>query len=204
MTLWTVPRAWPNETVFIVCGGPSVASQPIERLRGRRVIAVNSSFTAVPFADVLFFGDSRWWQQNRRKAVGFGGLVVTSSPAVEDPRVKQLRHGSFHIGLSADPQELCVGRTSTQGAMNLAVHFGASRIVLIGADMQSAEDGRTHHHDPHPWPQNPGCWDEQMKHMGLIVGPLASLGIEVLNASPVSRLPWWPKVSLADVLDARI
>ncbi len=92
-----------------------------------------------------------------------------------------------------------MGRTSLHAAMNFAVHLGASRLVLLGADMQP--DGeRTHHHAPHPWPQKPGCWDTQMTALRQTVEPLAQMGIEVINTSPVSRIDWWPKASLDECL----
>ena len=68
MTLWSVPRAWPGETAYIVAGGPSVAWQDLGLLRGRRVIAVNSSWEAVPWAAILLFADLRWWQANAVRA----------------------------------------------------------------------------------------------------------------------------------------
>ena len=46
-----------KQTVFIVAGGASVLEHDLEALRGRRVIVINSSVHAVPFADYLYFGD---------------------------------------------------------------------------------------------------------------------------------------------------
>jgi len=63
---WTVPRLWPGETVFIIGGGPSVRGQNIEALRGRRVIAINSSYLVAPWADYLIFADERWWAGDHR------------------------------------------------------------------------------------------------------------------------------------------
>jgi hypothetical protein len=65
--LWNVTPEWAGETVFIVAGGPSVAAQNLDVLAGRKVIAVNSSYERVPGADVLFFGDCRWWDEHRER-----------------------------------------------------------------------------------------------------------------------------------------
>ena len=83
---WSVPREWPGETVFIVGGGPSVLGQDLNALRGRRVIAINSSVHAVPWADILYFADWRWWYEpeNRAAATSFAGRVVTTSRQVPD------------------------------------------------------------------------------------------------------------------------
>ena len=65
---WSVPREWPRQTAFIVCGGPSVLGQNLELLRGRNVIVINSSVYAVPWADYLYFGDWRWWNEDENRA----------------------------------------------------------------------------------------------------------------------------------------
>ena len=93
-------------------------------------------------------------------------------------------------------------RTGLQGAINLAVHLGGggSRVVLIGADMGPAPDGRTHHHRPHPWPQKPDCWELQMAQLRETAPILDRLGVEVVNASPTSRIEWWRKAALADII----
>src|SRR4029450_12910778 len=85
---WSVPREWPGETVFIVGGGPSVLQQDLGLLRGRRVIVINSSFYSVPWADILYFGDYRWWNEPENKAAiaGFAGRAVTVSQFVSDQK----------------------------------------------------------------------------------------------------------------------
>ena len=85
---YPVPREWPGETVFIVGGGPSVLGVDLEALRGRRVIAINSSVYAVPWADILYFGDWRWWHEPENKAAvaSFPGRVVTTSRMVAEAK----------------------------------------------------------------------------------------------------------------------
>jgi hypothetical protein len=106
-------------------------------------------------------------------------------------------------GLSFDPTCVVSQRTSLQGAINLAVHLGAIRIVLLGADMRRARDGRSHHHSPHPRPNKPGnrTWDAQMMQLRLTVTPLRERGIEVFNTSPISRITWWPRAELTACLN---
>src|SRR5262245_64746309 len=83
---WTVSQEWPGETVFIVGGGPSVLGQDLEALRGRRVIVINSSCFAMPWADLLYFGDWRWWHEaeNQAAVASFAGRVVSNSTMVSD------------------------------------------------------------------------------------------------------------------------
>jgi hypothetical protein len=204
MTWWRVAPEWAGETAFIVAGGTSVHDQDLSLLRGRRVIVVNSSYEAVPFADILFFGDFSWWEAHRRRdaLLGFAGRIVTVSLRAAGRRLLRLRRQVPPPGLSCDPRSVVSERTSLQGAINLAVHLGVKRIVLLGADMRRADDGRSHHHSPHPRPNKPGnrTWDIQMAQLQLVVEPLRALGIEVINTSPISRIDWWPRAELAACL----
>lgn len=191
---WTVPREWPDETAFIVAGGPSVSGIDLSLLKGRRVIVVNSSFTAVPFADFLFFADARWWLEYGARTKGFGGRIVTVAKALGDKRLLRLHKVKPPPGLTSKPSHVAMQRTSLHGAMNLAFHLGVNRIVLLGADMRAAKDGRTHHHKPHKWRVKPTAWTKQMQDLRMIAAPLAEKGVEVINCSAVSRIDWWPKV----------
>ncbi len=200
MGTWKVKPEWKGETAFIIGGGTSVGRQNVHRLQGRKVIAVNSSYQAAPFAQILFFNDNRWWQQHAPTLEAeWNGKLVTVSQAAKGARLIKLDRATPEEGLSLNPGAVCSLRTSLQGAMNLAFHLGVTRIVLLGADMCRAEDGRTHHHKPHLWRNKPGneTWDTQMQQLVHIVEPLKKHGVEVLNASPISRIPWWPKIDYA-------
>lgn len=203
MPQWIASPEWKGETVYIVAGGPSVARQDVRKLEGRKVIAVNSSYEVAPFAPVLFFNDKRWWDFHRIKLESFAGRLVTVSEHSRGDRLFKLRRLKPPPGFSADPGIVASQRTSLQGAINLAYHLNAgARIVLLGADMCRASDGRSHHHTPHIWRNKPGntTWDLQMEELALIVEPLRARGVEVINTSLESRLDWWPKMPLESCL----
>lgn len=200
--MWTAAAEWPGETVFIICGGPSVAAADLDCLRGRRVIVVNSSHEAYPQADILIFGDSRWWVLHKPALAGFGGRIVTTALGSYGEQLLKMRkvRPSAAAALSPDRQALSMQFTTLHAALNLAAHFGVARMVLIGADMGRASDGRSHHHKAHPWPVKPGCWDQQMEQLAWTAAPLAARGIEVINCSAASRIDWWPKRTLAEAV----
>jgi hypothetical protein len=200
---------WKGEVAFIIAGGPSVKTQNLELLRGRRVIAINSSYEAVPWADVLFFGDGRWWNGDRK--IGFKGnhdnvrkvfcgrIITCSRVARFIDRVEVL-HKAEPNGLCLERTALSMRQTSLSGAINLAVHFGVSGIVLLGADGTYGPNKETHHHADHPWPHRKGCWDLQRKELETLVEPLNQLGIKVINASPGSAWPMWPVMNLSEAI----
>jgi hypothetical protein len=208
---WFVRPHWLGETVFIVASGPSIADVDFELIRGRRIICVNSSYERVPFADIVYFGDGRWWEEHKRALAGLSCRVVTCSGLPRGKsllRVGRMKPENPATGFSERRDVVASQRTSLQGAMNLAAHMiyadggPVGSIVLVGADMGRSKDGRSHGHTPHKWVNRPGniTWDEQMRHLKWIAAPLRKRGIAVVNASPVSRIPWWPKMSLQEFL----
>jgi hypothetical protein len=203
---WRVEREWPGETVFIIGGGPSVLGQDLELLRGRRVIVINSSVFAVPWADFLYFGDWRWWHENKAAIAGFAGRAVTVSQSVADSRLLTCRKIN-PPGLASAPDSLMQKWTSLTAATNLAAHLvgPGGTIVWLGADGKHAADGRTHHHKPHRWPAKPGCYDKQRADLVTILPSLRALKISLFNASPGTA---WaelaPVVNLRDMLCERV
>lgn len=177
--------------------------QDLELLRGRRVVVLNSSYQAVPFADILLFADSRWWYANHQWLGKWQGLIISMVKGMTDPRVRTLARMRPPEGLSSDPCQLPVGRTVLHAGINLCVLMGAKRIVLLGADMRRADDGTTHHHKPHIWDALEGnkAWDFHMQQLKTLIGPLKDAGVEVINTSPVTRINWWPVRPLADVIE---
>lgn len=224
MQHWSATPDWAGETAFIVAGGTSVLDLDVASLRGRRVVAVNSSYEAVPFADYLFFADFRWYEDHKKRPAfqQFTGKIVTVNQRVAklllhvpDDRILHMKRvvpntdpklGALGPGLAKTPCKIVSHRTSLQGGMNLAAHLGASRLVLLGADMRRADDGRSHHHEKHRWRNKPGnaTWDLQLEELGLAVEPLKQRAIEVVNTSLISRIPdeWgWRKLTLRGILN---
>lgn len=196
---WRVEPEWLGQTSFVVCGGPSVATQNLDLLRGRRVIVINSSCYAVPWADYLFFIDARWWRENRAGCQAFQGRIVTVA-ATHEPRALRLKKRKPEDGFASRRDEVMGRRTSVCCVLNMLAHLGVARIVLLGADGKFGANGKRNHHDPHKWPHLTGTFEQQRAELALTVKPLAALGIEVFNASPGSALPFWPIVSMEDVL----
>ncbi|RWF52057.1 MAG: hypothetical protein EOS50_26115 [Mesorhizobium sp.] len=202
--LWSVPRDWPGETVFVLASGPSVKQLDLSLLKGRRVIAVKSSWLHWPAADVLFFADGRWWTEKRLRpsADAFAGLIVTTAMEIGDPRVKRIKK-IIPTHLSANPGEVALARTSTTGAINLAIHFGAKRIVLLGVDAKLGANGQRHSHGlTWPWPKGgqPQAFADQLAEYRAIAPSAVKMGVEIVNANPDSAVQVWPRLKFEDCL----
>ena len=190
---------WKDQTAFVICGGLSVKQANLESLRGRRVAAVNRSFRNVPWADILFYGDERFELEHRAEIKAFKGRVLSSTYGSQHCSyvefLRRPRPSDCPAGLSSDTSEAWMRHTSVRGLINALCHLGVAKIVTVGLDGDGA-----HHHEPYPWGQNSENWARQREELSHVAPALKARGIELLNASPGSKIPFWPIVNLKDVI----
>jgi len=105
-------------------------------------------------------------------------------------------------GLDRNRAKLATGGNSGHQALNLAIHLGAARIVLLGYDMKLGSNGEAHHHPDHLAPSrdppavNLARWAARFATM---LPTLRELGVEVLNATPGSAIECFPRVQLEEI-----
>lgn len=128
--------------VACVAPGPSLTRETCERLAGKcRVLAINNAWELCPWADWLYACDGPWWDEYHRKvAAGYRGECWTQDLTASR------KYGLHHVqsapaperfsGLSRTPGVVHTGCNGGYQAINLALHFGATRILLVGYDMQ--------------------------------------------------------------------
>lgn len=199
---------WRGEIAVLVGAGPSAKDAPIDLARGRaRVIAINNSWQLAPWADALYACDWNWWN-HANGCPEFRGLKMTIDRRTCQDRPDWGVH-KVECNKGDDRLELRTwnrigwGGNSGFGALNIAVQAGATRIILVGYDM-TTRFGR-HWHQDHPnGMHNPteGNVDRWRRAIDNAAAQLRPLGIEVFNASPISALRNYPKVTLAEALAA--
>lgn len=201
----SVPRLWPGETVVILGGGSSLTPFDVAACQGRaRVIAVKEAFQLAPWADALYACDEKWWWW-WNGAETFAGLKyrLEHSP-YEDiqfrewPGVQVLRNAG-ETGVELDPTGLKTGHNSGYQAINLAVHFGAARIILLGFDLCHGPAGEQNWFGRHP-NHAPSPYPLFLQAFETLVEPLTAAGVEVINASRFSHLRCFPQMTLAEAL----
>mgnify|MGYP000877982445 CR=1 FL=1 len=211
---WTVPEAWPRCTVVCIAGGPSLTPAQVEACRDRvdengwrvRVIAINNAYQLAPWADVLYFCDDKWWQWHHRKLADWKGEILRLQGGLHDfgdRRIKVLRNLDQKGGLSERRDGLHTGQNSGYQAINLAVHYGAARIVLLGYDMHAPLVGgkpKTHWFGDHPGGTSPTVYEQMRPWFDTLAKPLAERGVEVINATPGSALRCFPRKTLQEAL----
>ena len=190
--------SWRGSRVFIVASGPSLTEEDARTTEGKgRTIAVNTSVTIAPHADMLYAGDAQWWMHNEPLWQTFRRIRVTSSkPAALKydltfvPRDGE--RGLSRYGVST-------GGNSGHQAMCAAYLMGAAEIVLIGFDMM-ADGLKNHWHNDHVRSTNPtrslyGRWRFNIENLAV---SLSAKGVRVLNASRRTALSI-ERISLEDL-----
>lgn len=192
---WRVPRIWPGETVVIIGGGPSLTDAQIREARRFRRIAVNDAFIKDPGADVVCWGDQKWFLGNRHELLKHEGEFKIGWRPVPEPAdytIHLLKHAHSPPNISTDPGVVRACNSGV-GAMNLAFLFGAKRILLIGFDMKQGEGGRNNWHDRHKRFNRVRTSPEKYRQVfipecGGAANFLGRAGVEVINCTPGSAL----------------
>lgn len=177
-------------------------------MRGRaKVIAIKESVDLCPWADAVYGCDAAWWRF-RRGLPEFSGFKITWSgnhldeyPDLARVKIAPGRKDKFGDGLIRTPGTVGGGGNSGFQALNLAVQFGAARIILIGFDMV---EGGKHWYGRNHWPMSNNPDKTNFKRwIGALEGAapmLKAWGVTVLNASPSSALKSYPVVTIEQAL----
>jgi len=177
-------RRWDGKTVACIASGPSLTAEDCEivRLAGIPAIAVNSSWKRAPFADIIYAGDLAWWK-------AYAGEITVAAERWTCCRQAATLYGAnFHKAGGA--------YNSGLRALQLAIHLGAKKVLLLGYDA-SVKRG-THWHGSHEKTKNPDesrClkWVKQFSMLDI-------KGAEVINCAPGSALECFPKMSLIEAM----
>jgi hypothetical protein len=199
---------WSGETAVIVGTGPSAKDVPLDLVRGAaKTFVVKSSWKLLPSADAMYGLDRGFWLANQG-VPEFKGLKITPSPTAA--RVFGLRQ----VRLKARA-EILTGETGVLGcglrtggghsgfqAINLAIQFGATKIVLVGFDMTLSNGA--HWNSDYRGVAKPDAARVESWRVSLdgCAGQFKSLGVEVVVVGS-SALTAYPKMTLAEALGVR-
>lgn len=206
----SVPRLFPGETIVVIGGGSSLTAEDVSYCRDKaRVVAVKEAGCCripgkeapAPWADVLYAADEKYWRFVKG-APEFKGLKYAIEqredyPPVNWPDVQVLKNMGEH-GLELDPSGLRTGFNSGYQAINVAVHLGAARVILLGFDCWRFSFDQnwfgphpTHLESPYPL---------FLQAFNTIVQPLKAAGVDVVNCSPQTMLKAFRQAPLREVL----
>jgi hypothetical protein len=89
---------------------------------------------------------------------------------------------------------VALGLNGAYQSINVAVHLGASRVLLLGVDMQGG-----HFFGRHPNNSGPP-FSMCLQRFETLVEPLKTAGVEVLNCSRKTALKAFPRVELEQAI----
>ena len=199
-----LPRGW--HECIVAASGPSLTPEVAARCRGRRVIAVNDAYRLLPFADVLYAGDGEWWDVHQGCPDFAGEKWVVHQPRLPgaDNASCAARYGLRMVagasvidagGFSQSPARIHYGNCSGFQAINLAILFGATRIVLVGFDMRVV-DGRRHFFGDHQAPLGNNAKYEHFLPAFDHAARSLPAHIQIVNCTPGSALRSFPRAEL--------
>lgn len=213
---WRMPsRIWSGRTVYIIGGGPSLEGFDWEPLQKERVIGCNDAYQLGQWVDVCCFGDLVWYTDfHQEQLQSFSGLICSfaADPSEVDSyakrRVRWLKRNCTPNVLETRTQRIGWYGHTGASAINLAIQFGAKRIVLLGFDMKMKKDKGNWHTNRKNFSgmkdgqgPRPALYKRFTKGLVLLKAHVDAFGgIEILNAGPDSALEIWPKVELKEVL----
>lgn len=196
---------WSYQTAVIIGTGPSAKDAPLDLANGiARGIAVKGSWRLAPWISAVYGLDTGWWLSNRG-AVDFRGLKFSPSPTA--CRVFKLTQ----VRLKAKA-EILTGETGTLGcglktggghsgfqAINLAIQFGAKKIILVGFDMTLANGAHWDGNQTGVAKPDAGRVESWRVALDGCAEQFKSLGVEVVVVG-TSALMAFPKMLLAEAL----
>jgi hypothetical protein len=207
----TAPDWWPDwrgADCAIVASGPSVKKDDVLMLEDRtRVIAIKENWRLAPFADVVYGCDAAWW----RNEVGlpkFMGLKISATRRGLAENYPDIRFVNVlpPVDRLALEQPGVIGSGGNSGfqALNLAVQWGARRILLIGFDMSARSGVHWYGRNAGTGRSNPDEINFRRWRAAFATTPpvLNKLGVVVVNCSPISTLDCFPRASVAHTLKA--
>lgn len=173
-------------------------------------MAIKQTVDLCPWADAVYGCDAAWWV-HRKGLPEFDGLRMTwaengleGRPEILRVNVAKLERRQYRNDIVAGPIGT-VGSGGNSGfqAVNLAIQFGARRIILIGFDM-NGQSG-IHWYGRNEWQgaNNPthANFTKWIAAFRAVREQLRKMGVEVVNASMGSAVDAFPKIRLQDALN---
>jgi len=228
---WEVPKIWKGGECWIIGGGPSIVQQfgipsnvvegvrvgdlptsvyspYLSVLHDKHVVGVNTSFMLGNWVDMLFFGDNKFYLHFEQQVNDFPNLKVTcssnaNSRSGNNKHIKYLSRSSKSRGLTKNRGQVCWNVNSGAAAINVALHTGVKRVILLGFDMKLDSKQRQHWHDYYTKKgqvRRKLPFDRHLIGFDDIKKDADRFGLEIINANPDSALNHFPKVNVKELL----
>lgn len=201
---------WVGDPCIVMATGPSLTKEIAQKIRfarwfeSWRVICVSDAYRMLPYGDILYSCDWRWWRHHNGAKEFHGERWTchsTDASLIDDKSIVaheypiKLVQAAAGAGFSSDPSRIHYGDPSHSGfhAVNLALLKGASPVVLVGFDCRV--NGQSHFFGDHPHPLRQ-CPDEGYRHMAKAY----PADTRVLNATQGSTIDAYEFIELDEAI----
>jgi len=222
--MWKPPKIWQNGECWIIGGGPSVPkmfdvpqhlidevyaqkespavfSPYMKELHSRHIIGVNASFLLGNWIDFLFFGDYKFLVRYQEALAASKTVKVSCHRKTSIYKdIKYMPTDNNHLyGVSNRPGYVSWNHNSGAAAISLAVQLGATRIYLLGFDM-NAYKGERHWHKLYTRKSKRPPFQRHLHGFFAIAREARELGVEIINVNPTSAIDTLPKKTLKECI----
>ena len=226
---WKVPDMWKDGECWILGGGPSLLSefdipwessnQVLSRkaeidlyspflspIHAKHVIGVNAAFKLGNWIDILFYGDNNFYKANRLQLANFPNIKITcnyrTTQVAFQENIKYCPYDQKRpFGISPQADKVSWNLNSGAAAISIAAHTGVKRIILVGFDMDLNEKGDQHWHGLYNKVNPKGVpFKRHLQGFSEIAKDAKAMGIEIINASPNSKITEFRKCKVKDLL----
>ncbi len=196
------------DTISVLAGGWSVKGLDLTRLPGM-VIGVIDAGVRAPRVEAVVTMDRLWlewrWPDLCRTETPTWARPACLTHIPDRPAWLTVFECDWQSTQMSEESGRLNGTNSGLCALNLAFQLRPRRVVLFGFDMGRSPSGESYWYPNYPWRPTGGTTNGRYAIWARQFEPAArafkDAGIEVLNASPVSRIPAFRKVAPADVLE---
>lgn len=183
-----------------IASGASLTKDDVDYCKGKgRVYVVKETHRLAPWADVLYAADTDWWEYHKGVPEFVGEKWTCSSESAKRWKLNHIDGSSVIPWGQPGTGRIGYGGNSGFQVLNLAVLHGASKVILLGYDMQFTK-GRKH------WftgldnktrrDSNYADWLTRFN----LAAPL--IGVPVENASRNSAIECFPRIELQHAFDS--
>jgi hypothetical protein len=194
--------------VFVIAGGPTVAQQNLELLKGKKIVCINNAYKLIEDPVALYWADEHWASQHvdnlqKHKCKHRFHSRFHLSQQIIDKDIKgvgncTLLKRTAEYGVDPNVNHVC-GNNGGAQVLNLLLNMKVREIVLLGYDMKLISS-KSHWHGGHGLPIRPCVYFNFIESVKSIAPFLEKAKINVINTSPNTDLDCFTKHKLEDVV----
>lgn len=173
---------WKDQTAVAIASGASLTKDDVDYCKGKsaKVCVINDNYRLAPWADLLYACDREWWDYHKPE---FSGQKWTCNEEASRIHGLNLVNGMKGKELNTNYPYINYGGNSGFQLLNLLLHTGVNRILMLGYDFQFT-NGQHHWFGSHPFPlHNMHSWSSRVRMMDALSGQFKKYGVKVINCT---------------------